>query len=309
MLASPTAVTAPSALARVMTVGLAKRRINVGSFLYVLLGSLAANFFSCVAATFFFGRATEIFANEPHLSFVRGLAEEKAQSDPLVTFLRAIPANIMICYAIHLGSSARDMIGKLAAFHFPLTVYTVVGYEHAIANLIVLPLGAMYGSNADLLRAAWANLLPAIAGNFIGGAAVGLSEMLLFSWDQGHGNTNQLHNHAYDAAEARVRALTLQAKRSLLAAGRRFSAVSPGSPFRFPATPRALFRSPGASFRSSVTTKGSFFHSSFLSSSSAAASGNIDVEMGAVANGDGVPPVWLRRGGAACGPSAYRYLE
>uniref|UniRef100_A0A7S0MCY6 Formate/nitrite transporter n=1 Tax=Cryptomonas curvata TaxID=233186 RepID=A0A7S0MCY6_9CRYP len=223
-----------------MTVGLVRRRVNVRSFLYVLLGSLAANFAGCVAATYLFGRATELFANEPHLSFVRGLAEGKARSDPGVTLLRAIPANIMICISIHLGISARDMFGKLAALHFPLTVYTVAGFEHAVGNFVALPLGAMYGADADLLRAAWANLLPAIAGNFVGGAAVGLSELLLFSWDQGHGNTNQLHNHAHDAADARARALALQAKRSLLAARRRPPAgfpairVSPGSSSRSP---------------------------------------------------------------------------
>jgi hypothetical protein len=226
-----------------MSVGLAKRRVNVRSFLYVLLGSLAANFVGCIAATYLFGRATELFAAEPHLSFVRELAQGKARSDPGVTFLRAIPANIMICISIHLGISARDMLGKLAALHFPLTVYTVAGFEHAVGTFVALPLGAMYGADVDLLRALWANILPAIAGNFIGGAAVGLSEMLLFSWDQGHGNTNQLHNHAHDDADARARAraLALQAKNSLLSARRSISAsfatLSPGSSHRVSVAP------------------------------------------------------------------------
>jgi hypothetical protein len=219
-----------------MTVGLVKRRVNVRSFLYVILGSLITNFVGCVAATYLFGRVTEVFASEPHLSFVRGLAEGKARSDPGVIFLRAIPANIMICISIHLGISARDMLGKLAALHFPLTVYTVAGFEHAVGNFVAIPLGAMYGADADLLRAFWANLLPAIVGNFIGGAAVGLSELLLFSWDQGQGNTNQIHNHAHDASDARARALALQAKRSLLFERQRPSA---GLPALFPRSSRS----------------------------------------------------------------------
>jgi hypothetical protein len=267
-----------------MTVGLAKRRVNGRSFLYVLLGSLVANLLGCIAATYLFGRATELFLSEPHLSFVRGLAEGKARADPGVTFLRAIPANIMICFAIHLGISARDMLGKLAALHFPLTVYTVAGFEHAVGTFVALPLGAMYGAEADLLRAAWANILPAIAGNFVGGAAVGLSELLLFSWDQGQGNTNQLHNHAHDAAEARARALALQAKLSLLSARRRISAFSHGS--------SSPFRSPAAS----------------------APSGAADVRGGtAGARSDGMraalQPSWPGRGAAARVVSAYRNLE
>ena len=268
-----------------MTVGLAKRRVNLRAFLYVLLGSLAANFVGCVAAAFLFGRATDLFASEPHLSFIRGLAEGKAKSDPGVTFLRAIPGNIMICISIHLrvGISARDMLGKLAALHFPLTVYTVAGFEHSVGNFVAIPLSAMYGADADLFRAAWANLLPAIAGNFVGGAAVGLAEMLLFSWDQGQSNTNQLHNHAHDASDARARALALQAKRSLLAARRRISAGfatrSPGPSFRSPAMPGDM--------------------------------GDRGLE-GATAKDEvrvALQPGWPRRGSGVRAPSAYRHLE
>jgi formate/nitrite transporter FocA (FNT family) len=85
-----------------MTVGLVKRRVNVRSFFYVLLGSLAANFVGCVAATYLFGRAMELFAGEQHLFFVCGLAEGKVRLDPDVTFLHAIPTNITICISIHL---------------------------------------------------------------------------------------------------------------------------------------------------------------------------------------------------------------
>ncbi len=60
----------------------------------------------------------------------------------------------MICISIHRGISARDMLGKLAALHSPLTVYTVEGFEHAVCNFVAFPLGGMYGAYADLLRAA-----------------------------------------------------------------------------------------------------------------------------------------------------------
>ncbi len=115
-----------------------------------------------------------------------------------VAFVRAIPANIMICTAIHMGISARDMIGKLVALHFPLTVYTVAGFEHSIGNLILVPLGAMYGAKVDIGWWLANNLIPDILGNFVGGAFVGIADVVLFSWDSGMSNTNQVHNHAHD---------------------------------------------------------------------------------------------------------------
>jgi hypothetical protein len=195
----------------------------------------------------------------------------------------------MICISIHLGISARDMLGKLAALHFPLTVYTVAGFEHAVGTFVALPLGAMYGADVDLARAVWANILPAIAGNFVGGAAVGLSEMLLFSWDQGHGNTNQLHNHAHDNvdARARARALAIQAKHSLLSARRRisasFDALSPGSSHRAPVV---------APSPSSAEIHGG--------GEDAGKGGQVRLML---------KPSWPRRGSGGRVDSAYRHLE
>ena len=165
-----------------MTVGLLKRRVNLRSVLYVLLGSLAMNIVGCLLFSFLLARATDLFADEQHLSFVRALAESKARAQPAVTFMRAVPGNALICISIHFGISARDMLGKLAALHFPLTVYTVAGFEHGVGSLVPLFVGAMYGADADLWRAAWANLAPALVGNLVGRAAVGAAELLLFSW-------------------------------------------------------------------------------------------------------------------------------
>ena len=200
-----------------MTVGLLKRRVNLRSVLYVLLGSLAMNIVGCLLFSFLLARATDLFADEQHLSFVRALAESKARAQPAVTFMRAVPGNALICISIHFGISARDMLGKLAALHFPLTVYTVAGFEHGVGSLVPLFVGAMYGADADLWRAAWANLAPALAGNLVGGAAVGVAELLLFSWDGGLGNTNQLHNHAHDEGHAQWHARAAHARQSLAA--------------------------------------------------------------------------------------------
>jgi len=193
----------PRAPRRFMTVGLVRGRVSVRSCLYVLVGSLVWNVAGCVFFAFLFGWVTDVFSAEPWLSWLRAAGASKARMAGHVAFFRAIPANIMICTAIHMGISARDMLGKLVALHFPLTVYTVAGFEHGVGNLILVPLAAMYG--ADLSLSDWIayNLVPDFLGNLVGGALVGLADVALFSWDGGMFNTNQLHNHAHDAQSIR----------------------------------------------------------------------------------------------------------
>jgi hypothetical protein len=75
------------------------------------------------------------------------------------------------------------MLGKITVLHFPLTVYTVAGFEHSITNLVVVPMGIMYGANVDIGRWMWNNLIPAALGNMIGGGIiVGGFVTLLYSW-------------------------------------------------------------------------------------------------------------------------------
>lgn len=101
-------------------------------------------------------------------------------------------------------------------------------------DAVIVPLGMMYGAEAGVGQFLVNNLIPSTLGNaigmstsfspscsqsllsvwlhlldllsrlhlirksyvsFAGGCMVGYIETLLFSWDQGTGNTNQMHNH------------------------------------------------------------------------------------------------------------------
>jgi formate/nitrite transporter FocA (FNT family) len=116
------------------------------------------------------------------------------------------------------------MAGKILVLHFPLTVYTVAGFEHSITNLVVVPLGnlvkasiplpppsptsflsptlsrsgahltdggaclvagIMYGADVEFDKWVYNNLIPAAIGNFIGGGLiVGGFVTLIYSWDE-----------------------------------------------------------------------------------------------------------------------------
>jgi formate/nitrite transporter FocA (FNT family) len=88
-----------------MTVGLLKKRVTVLMLLYNWASCFFWNAVGCILGVWLFGYATEIFAGEPHLTYITELAELKANMDPLIVFLRAIPGNFLICLAIQMGIS------------------------------------------------------------------------------------------------------------------------------------------------------------------------------------------------------------
>jgi len=192
-----------------MFAGYLRNRLTFRTLLFNWASCFWWNTVGCVLGVWLFGFCTDLFSDEPQLSFIVNLTVAKSTMNPWLVFLRAIPANFMICLSIQMGISARDMLGKLIVLHMPLTVYTVAGFEHAIGNLVIFPLGMMYGADASIISFLGRNLIPAAIGNAIGGCMIAYIETLLFSWDQGLGNTNQSHNHT-DARKRAKNKITLK---------------------------------------------------------------------------------------------------
>lgn len=82
-----------------------------------------------------FSYLTGIFDEEPWRSFAQEIAYSKTRSHTWPQlFLRAIPANTLVCMAVMLGFAARDSAGKIMAMWFPVVLFVIPGFEHAVAN-------------------------------------------------------------------------------------------------------------------------------------------------------------------------------
>lgn len=55
----------------------------------------------------------------------------------LQIFLRAIAANWLVCLAVFLSASAKDIFSKIAAIFLPVWLFVTVGFEHIVANMYV----------------------------------------------------------------------------------------------------------------------------------------------------------------------------
>jgi len=98
-------------------------------------------------------------------------------------FFRGIGCNWLVCLAVWMALSAKEIAGKIFAIFFPIMAFVALGYEHCVANMYFIPLGlflkgtaAAAGLSATALepltwgRFVTANLIPVSLGNIVGGA-------------------------------------------------------------------------------------------------------------------------------------------
>lgn len=96
------------------------------------------------------------------------VAEGKASLAPLDLFVRAALCNALVCLAVWLTFAAREVTGKILAILFPIPAFVLLGLEHSVANMFLLPAGMLAGAEVSPGAAA-ANIIWATLGNIAGG--------------------------------------------------------------------------------------------------------------------------------------------
>lgn len=103
-------------------------------------------------------------------------------------FFMGILCNWLVCMAVWLAASAKDVAGKILAIFFPIWLFIASGFEHSVANMYYIPAGILAKSNAGyvsqaaamgvtseaLVKLNWgplftSNLIPVTLGNMVGG--------------------------------------------------------------------------------------------------------------------------------------------
>jgi len=86
-------------------------------------------------------------------------------------FLRGILCNWLVCMAVFLALSSREVISKIVATWFPVFTFVGLGFDHVIANMFFMPLAIFLGAPEPLTVGyyIWKSMIPAAIGNLIGG--------------------------------------------------------------------------------------------------------------------------------------------
>lgn len=133
-------------------------------------------------------------------AFTIKVALGKVGIDPIQAIVSGILCNVLVCLAIFMAATAKDVAGKCIAIFFPIFVFVISGFEHCVANMYYIPAGIfaaqnslyaakateLYGITAEQLSGLnfgtmLSNLIPVTIGNIIGGMVfVGLLYWYLY---------------------------------------------------------------------------------------------------------------------------------
>ena len=102
------------------------------------------------------------------------IAEAKMNLSFEQAFVRGLLCNALVCVAVWMITAARTIPSKLVGLIFPISAFITLGFEHAIANLYLVPSGLLAGA-AGSFGAAVTNLVAVTLGNLVGGLVIALA--------------------------------------------------------------------------------------------------------------------------------------
>ena len=118
-------------------------------------------------------------------------------------FFRGIGCNWLVCLAVWMAFSSKEIAGKILAIFFPIMGFVALGYEHCVANMYFIPMGlflkgtpAAGGLNLESLtwgRFLTANLFPVTLGNIVGGTLF-VGSLYWWVYMRGEHKTDPSHN-------------------------------------------------------------------------------------------------------------------
>jgi formate transporter len=114
------------------------------------------------------------------------IANAKVNLSFTEAFTRGILCNWLVCLAVWMAFSSRDITGKIFAVFFPIMAFVASGFEHSVANMYFIPMGVLMKKIPEVVQSAGAgfpavsnlnlhgflfnNLIPVTIGNIVGGA-------------------------------------------------------------------------------------------------------------------------------------------
>lgn len=103
------------------------------------------------------------------------IARSKIALDPVSAVARGILCNVLVCLGVWLCMGARSVTDKILAILFPISAFVACGFEHSVANMYFLPIGAALAAGTSMPLSAvdaFSNLALVTIGNIFGGTVL-----------------------------------------------------------------------------------------------------------------------------------------
>jgi len=159
-----------------MTIGVMEQRVTARNCVFRCILAYLGNFIGCgllAVVAWYTGMLT---AGTADLAVATMLKKCGCQFGHAV--VKAAMGAWLLSMGVFLASSASDLSGKMVGVWFPLSMSFAVGFEHAVANMFLLPAGLLSGSPLTVTDLLIRNLIPVTLGNVVAItviAAAGLS--------------------------------------------------------------------------------------------------------------------------------------
>ncbi|HPF12909.1 MAG: formate/nitrite transporter family protein [Planctomycetes bacterium] len=161
-----------------MVMAVVDKRISIGKLLRNWSVVYLGNAIGSVAVAFLMGWTGQLHGGMQSTAVQIATAKVGLSIPEALT--RGILCNMLVCLAVWLTLAARSVTDKILAILWPVSAFVLLGFEHSVANMYLLPQGALAG--ADLAwSGALGNLLWVTLGNILGGA-VGVALVYRFAY-------------------------------------------------------------------------------------------------------------------------------
>lgn len=154
-----------------MTFGLVHKQIKVKDYLQTMVLVYLGNFIGSLIIVYLIYHGG-VYSNQSLINAIIALSKAKISMSFVEALTKGILCNILVTLGVWFATSAKDTSGKILGCWFPILLFVLCGYEHCIANMFFLPMGAIFDSSISWVNILINNLLPVTIGNFIGGGII-----------------------------------------------------------------------------------------------------------------------------------------
>lgn len=147
----------------------------LNNWLYVTIGHLIG---CLVYALLYWISVTNMGAEMSHhmVNQIIGIAEAKTlgykalgMTGIVLVVTKAILCNWMVTLGVVMGLTSTSTLGKIVAMWLPILIFFAQGFEHAVVNMFVIPMGMLFGASVTFSDWWLWNQIPVLVGNLIGG--------------------------------------------------------------------------------------------------------------------------------------------
>jgi formate transporter len=108
------------------------------------------------------------------------IAKAKSELSFSAAFFKGLMCNVLVCLAVWMAFAGRSVTDKAVAIVFPITAFVAAGFEHSVANMYFFPMAMLLEQDIGITGMAqmiswssfFANIVPVILGNLIGGGVL-----------------------------------------------------------------------------------------------------------------------------------------